>query len=204
MLVTAAFDQAEGRYGCRWVHVLLARWGEACSPELVRHLMRQLGLVACQPRRSRKGTTRQAARWAQVPDLVNRDLTAQAPGATMVGDITCVRTWEGWPYLALVIDCCSRKIIGWAMADSYKTPLIQRAVRVAAANVELPCGAVFHSDRGSSYTSEEFAATLTDLGVRQSVGRTGTCYDSSLSESTSGVVKSSSSTVRSTRPGPMR
>ena len=102
---------------------------------------------------------------------------------------TYIRSWEGWLYLALVIDCYSRKIIGWAMADSYKTPLIQEAIRMAAANLDLPPGAVFHSDRGSNYTSEEFTATLTDLGIRQSVGRTGICYDNSLSESTNGAVK---------------
>ena len=102
---------------------------------------------------------------------------------------TYIRTWEGWLYLALVIDCYSRKIIGWAMADNYRTPLIERAIRMAAANVDLPPGAIFHSDRGSNYTSDEFAATLADLGIRQSVGRTGICYDNSLSESTNGAVK---------------
>jgi len=88
-----------------------------------------------------------------------------------------------------VIDCYSRKIVGWAMDDSYKTPLIQKAIRMAAKNITPPPGAVFHSDRGSNYTSEEFAATLAELGIRQSVGRTGICYDNSLSESTNGAVK---------------
>jgi putative transposase len=83
-----------------------------------------------------------------------------------------------------VIDCYSRKIVGWAMDDNYKTPLIQDAIRMAAKNLSLPEGAVFHSDRGSNYTSEEFAATLSGLGIRQSVGRTGICYDNALSEST--------------------
>jgi transposase InsO family protein len=189
LLVAKAFAEGDGRYGYRRVHAVLARWGQACSPELVRALMRRLGLVACQPRRSRKGTTRQAAKRAVIPDLVNRDFTAGAPGAKMVGDITYIRTWEGWLYLALVIDCYSRKIIGWAMADNYKTPLIQAAIRMAAANLDLPPGAIFHSDRGSNYTSEEFTTTLTDLRIRQSVGRTGICYDNSLSESTNGAVK---------------
>jgi transposase InsO family protein len=156
LLVAKAFADSDGRYGYRRVHAVLARWGQACSPELVRALMRQLGLVACQPRRSRKGTTRQAAKRAVIPDLVNRDFTADGPGVKMVGDITYIRTWEGWLYLALVIDCYSRKIIGWAMADNYKTPLIQAAIRMAAANLDLPPGAIFHSDRGSNYTSEEF------------------------------------------------
>jgi hypothetical protein len=102
---------------------------------------------------------------------------------------TYVHTWEGWLYLATVIDCYSRKIVGWAMDDNYKTPLIQTAIRMAARNVSLPEGAIFHSDRGSNYTSEAFADTLSELGLRQSMGRTGICYDSSLAESTNGALK---------------
>ena len=105
LLIMTAFEQNEGRSGYRRVHAVLARWGQVCSPELVRGLVRELGLVACQPRRSRRGTTRQAAKRAEIPDLASRDLTAEAPGAKMVGDITYIRTWEGWLYLALVIDC---------------------------------------------------------------------------------------------------
>jgi transposase InsO family protein len=188
-LVVQAFTDSEGRYGYRRIGEQLARWGRPTHPDVVRDLMRELGLVACQPRRSRKGTTRQAAKRADIPDLINRDFTAAAPGAKLVADITYIRTWEGWLYLALVIDCYSRKIVGWAMADHYKTPLIQDAVRMAARNLPLPAGAIFHSDRGSNYTSEEYAATLADLGIRQSVGRTGICYDNSLSESTNGAIK---------------
>lgn len=188
-LIVRAFTDAEGRYGYRRVQAQLARWGHYVHEDTVRDLMRELGLVACQPKRSRKGTTRQAAKRADIPDLVNRDFTAGAPGAKLVGDITYIRTWEGWLYLALVIDCYSRKIVGWAMGDNYKTPLIQEAIRMAAKNLSLPSGAIFHSDRGSNYTSEEYARTLAELGLRQSVGRTGICYDNSLSESTNGAVK---------------
>jgi putative transposase len=188
-LVVKSFVDSEGRYGHRRVHVDLRRWGAPCTPELVRDLMRELELVPCQPRRSRKGTTRQAAKFADIPDLVQRDFTAPAPGVKLVGDITYVHTWEGWLYVALVIDCYSRKIVGWAMADNYKTPLIQAAIRMAARNVSLPEGATFHSDRGSNYTSEAFADTLKELGLRQSVGRTGICYDNSLAESTNGALK---------------
>jgi transposase InsO family protein len=188
-LIVKAFTDSDGRYGYRRVHEQLARWGQHCHHEVVRDLMRELDLVPCQPRRSRKGTTRQAAKWAPIPDLINRDFTATAPGQKLVGDITYIRTWEGWLYLALVIDCFSRKIVGWAMDDNYKTPLIQDAIRMAAKNLPLPPGAIFHSDRGSNYTSEDFAKTLTELGIRQSVGRTGICYDNSLAESTNGAIK---------------
>jgi putative transposase len=188
-LVVKAFTEADGRYGYRRVHEQLARWGRPCHPEVVRDLMRELGLVPCQPRRSRRGTTRQAAKRADIPDLINRDFTATAPGQKLVGDITYIRTWEGWSYLALVIDCFSRKIVGWAMDDNYKTPLIADAIRMAARNLLLPADAVFHSDRGSNYTSEDFANTLEGLGIRQSVGRTGICFDNSLAESTNGAIK---------------
>ena len=107
----------------------------------------------------------------------------------MVGDITYIPTWEGWLFLATVIDCASRKVIGWAMDDNYRTPLITAAIAMAARSLDLPEGAIFHSDRGSNYTSDEFAAVLERLGIRQSVGRTGICFDNSLAESFNGVLK---------------
>ena len=107
----------------------------------------------------------------------------------MVGDITYIETWEGWLYLATVIDCATRKIVGWAMDDNYKTPLISQVIEMAADNLALPEGAIFHSDRGSNYTSAAFAMKLSELGIRQSVGRTGICYDNALSESVNGTLK---------------
>ena len=107
----------------------------------------------------------------------------------MVGDITYIPTWEGWLYLATVIDCATRKVIGWAMDDNYKTPLITAAIEMAARNADLPADAIFHSDRGSNYTSAEFAAVLEGLGIRQSVGRTGICFDNALAESFNAAVK---------------
>ena len=189
LMIEYVFAEHDARYGYRRVHAVLARRGVVCGLELVRYLMRQAGLVPCQPRRSRKGTTVQAGRWAPIPDLVGRDFTAATPGAKLVGDITYVPTWEGWLYVALVIDCYSRKIVGWAMGDNYKTPLISAAVAMAARNMVLPVDAVFHSDRGSNYTSEEYTNVLTGLGLHQSVGRTGICYDNALAESTNGALK---------------
>jgi len=107
----------------------------------------------------------------------------------MVGDITYIPTWQGWLYLATVIDCATRKIVGWAMDDNYRTPLITEAIKMAARNIALPEGAIFHSDRGSNYTSAEFARELASLGIHQSVGRTGICYDNALAESVNGTLK---------------
>lgn len=188
LLVRKAFDDSDGTYGYRRIWSQLARWGVRAGLELVRALMRELGLVACQPRPWRPQTTQQGAA-GPIPDLVRRDFSAQVPGAKMVGDITYIPTWEGWVYLATVIDCASRKVIGWAMDDNYRTPLITRAIGMAARNLDLPADAVFHSDRGSNYTSGEFAAVLKGLGIRQSVGRTGICFDNSLAESFNAALK---------------
>ena len=188
LLIKKAFDDSDGTYGYRRVWWQLARWGVQAGLELVRALMRELGLVACQPRPWRPSTTQQGHN-GPVPDLVNRDFTADAPGQKMVGDITYVPTWEGWVYLATVIDCATRKVAGWAMDDNYRAPLIKSAIEMAARNLGLPADAVFHSDRGSNYTSAEFAASLERLGIRQSVGRTGICYDNALAESFNAALK---------------
>jgi transposase InsO family protein len=187
-LVKKAFDDSDGTCGYRRVWCQLARWGVRAGLELVRALMRELGLVACQPRPWRPAPTQQGHA-GPIPDLVNRDFTADAPGRKMVGDITYIPTWEGWVYLATVIDCATRKVAGWAMDDNYRTPLITSAIEMAARNLDLPADAVFHSDRGSNYTSAEFAAALERLGIRQSVGRTGICYDNALAESFNGALK---------------
>jgi transposase InsO family protein len=186
--IKALFEFNNEEYGYRRLHAVLARGGERCSPELVRALMRGLGLQPCQPGPWRHSLTEQGQA-GPIPDLVNRDFTAENPGQKMVGDITYIPTWEGWLYLATVIDCATRKIIGWAMGDNYKTPLITEAVKMAARNIRLPEGAIFHSDRGSNYTSAEFAGELEKLGIYQSVGRTGICYDNALAESVNGSLK---------------
>jgi transposase InsO family protein len=187
-VISKAFEDSDGTYGHRRVAAQLARWGVRAGLELVRALMAELDLVACQPRPWRPTTTRQGAP-GPIPDLVCRDFTAMVPGEKMVGDITYIPTWEGWLYLATVIDCATRKVVGWAMDDHYKTPLIMAAVEMAARNLDLPPDAIFHSDRGSNYTSGEFATVLGRLGIRQSVGRTGSCFDNALAESFNAAVK---------------
>jgi putative transposase len=182
LLIEKAFTDSDGTYGYRRLHAQLARWNEHCTPELVRALMRALGLVACQPRPWRHSLT-ESGPSGPIPDLVARDFTADAPGTKMVGDITYIPTWEGWLYLATVIDCHTKGVVGWAMDDNYKTPLISSAIDMAARNNTIAPRAIFHSDRGSNYTSADFAATLARHDMRQSVGRTGICYDNAMAES---------------------
>jgi putative transposase len=124
-----------------------------------------------------------------VPDLVGRDFTADAPGHKLVGDITYIRTWQGWLYLATVIDCHTRGCIGYAMADHMRTELVTAALDMATENYRLATNAIFHSDRGTQYMSEEFARYTKGHGIRRSVGRTGVCYDNALAESFNAAVK---------------
>lgn len=189
LIITKSFTDSDDTYGYRRVHADLADWGVQCGPELVRCLMRELGLEPCQPKPWRFSLTDNDGQTHHIPDLVNRDFTADAPGEKMVGDITYIETWEGWVYLATVIDCHTKAVIGWAMDDNYRTPLIERAIEMAARNHKLADDAIFHSDRGSNYTSAQFAQTLKKHHIRQSVGRTGICYDNAMAESFFGALK---------------
>ncbi|WP_246421853.1 IS3 family transposase [Nocardiopsis mwathae] len=188
LLIEKAFDDSEGTYGHRRVHAQLQRWDVQAGPELVRLLMRQMGLEPCQPRPAR-GCLTDPDGTADIPDLVQRDFTAPAPGMKLVGDVTYIPTWEGGLYLATVIDCCTKEVIGYAMGDHYRTPLIIQALKNAQRNGKVSAGAIFHSDRGSNYTSRGFGEFLAEHGFQRSVGRTGICYDNALAESFFGALK---------------
>jgi transposase InsO family protein len=179
--IKVLFDSFDGTYGYRRIQAELVRGGEQVGEELVRQLMRELGLVACQPRPYRTTTVRGAG--APAADLVDRDFTAEAPGTKLVGDITYIHTWEGWLYLATVIDCFNKEVIGYAMADHMRTELVTDALDMAARNHTLAADCIMHSDHGTQYTSAEFRAKLDELNLRQSLGRTGVCWDNALAES---------------------
>lgn len=187
-IIVVLFEESDGTYGYRRLHAALARCGVVCGPELARALMRQAGLVSCQPKPFRPVTT-VAGDAGAVPDLVRRDFTATAPGTKLVGDITYLPTWQGWMYLATVIDCHTKACIGYAVADHMRTDLVTAALEMAAETYDLAPGCIFHSDRGTQYMSEQFAAHAKELGLRRSVGRTGTCYDNALAESFNAAVK---------------
>ena len=169
-------------YGYRRIHAELLRAGERVGDELVRKLMRELDLVPVQPKPYRR-TTIQAGPSRPSPDLVARDFTADRPGVKLVGDITYIPTWQGWLYLATVIDCFNKEVIGWSMAAHMRTELVTDALDMAARNHVLEPECVMHSDRGTQYTSAEYSDTLAELGLRHSLGRTGICWDNALAES---------------------
>ncbi|WP_329467233.1 IS3 family transposase [Streptomyces sp. NBC_01431] len=187
-IIQRVFADSHETYGYRRVHAALARMNVQAGPELVRALMRELGLVPCRPRPWRTTTIADETAPA-TPDLMARDFTADAPGRKLVGDITYVHTWAGFLYLATVIDCHTTAVVGWAMADHMKTSLISDALNMTARNIDLADGCIFHSDRGSQYTSRELREKLGSLGLRASVGRTGVCWDNAMAESFFGALK---------------
>ncbi len=141
------------------------------------------GLVACQPKPFRVTTTADAEDAADTPDLVERDFTATRPGVKFVGDITYIHTWAGFIYLATIIDCYSKKVVGWSIKDHMRTELVTDALNNAATTTLIEADAVFHSDHGSVYTSTDYRKLVEALGMRSSMGRTGVCWDNALAES---------------------
>jgi putative transposase len=179
--IKVIFADSDETYGYRRVHEQLGRDGIEAGPELVRSIMVAEGLVACQPR-AYKVTMVAGADAATPVDLCERDFTAPAPGMKLVGDITYISTWQGWVYLATVIDCYSRRVVGYAMADHMRTSLVTDALDTARRNIDVFDGCIFHSDRGSQYTSGDLAEYLKEHEMRGSMGRTGVCWDNAMAE----------------------
>lgn len=182
------FDDSGRTYGYRRIHRELRRSGIEVDDETVRQIMRELGLTPVQVKKRRPGLTRQDKQAGPIGDLVGRNFDADAPGQKMVGDITQIDTGEGRLFLATVIDCHSRAVVGYAIDESYPAELVcaaldAAAARIAATGISFSDDAIFHSDKGSQYTSNTFAEKLQEHGIRQSVGRTGICYDNAMAES---------------------
>ena len=155
----------------------------------VARVMHEHGIAGVRLRR-RVRTTVPEPSAQKVPDLLKRQFTAPKPNVNYVGDITYLPLASGQNlYLATVIDCCSRRLAGWALADHMRTDLISSALLDALAARGSLASAVFHSDHGSQYTSKEFAALCAALGVRQSMGAIGTSADNALAESFNATLK---------------
>jgi transposase InsO family protein len=181
--IRRVFDDSRQTSGCRRVAAQLNREGNECSVGLVADLMRELGLKAVQPR-AYKRTTVPGVDPVESPDLIGRDFAAGGlPGRRLVGDITYLKTGEGWLYLATVIDLATRMVIGWQLATHMRTSLVVDALQMAIDARLVAPGAIFHSDRGTQYTSREFARFCQRKHVRTSLGRTGVCWDNAAAES---------------------
>lgn len=181
-LVAEVFDEFRATYGCRRIARELNARGHACSVGLVADLMCELGLKAVQPRAYRVTTTHGEGD-PYPADLLERDFTCDGPGTKLVGDITYLRTGEGWLYLATIIDLATRMVVGWQMADHMRTSLVIEALEMARLHGHVKPGAIVHHDRGTQYASGDYAKYCTKIGARLSMGKTGVCWDNSVAES---------------------
>ena len=183
-------DESDGTYGSPRMHKELLARDVSCGRRRVRRLMRAHGLEGRCKKRWRKTTIQDPAATAEALDLIQRHFgPSEVLDARYVGDITYVATWEGWAYLATVIDLASRRVVGWAVADHLRTELISDALVVAFGQRHPPAGAIFHSDRGCQYTSRDFRQLATDHGIRLSLGRKGDCWDNAVAESFFATIK---------------
>ncbi|AOD20926.1 integrase (plasmid) [Rhodococcus sp. p52] len=163
--------------------------GERVNHKRVARVMKAHGLAGIRLRR-RVRTTVPDQTEEKFPDQLNRDFTATEPNQKYVGDITYLPLADGSNlYLATVIDCCSRKLAGWAVADHMRTSLVEDALKAARADRESLKGALFHSDHGSVYTSKDYAKLCRVFGVTQSMGAVGSSADNALAESFNATLK---------------
>lgn len=185
---------AEGLYGRRKMTMHLRRQGHQVAACTVDRLMRDEGLSGAVRGRRHRTTVPGGKDTKRAPDLVDRDFTAEAPNRKWVTAFTYCRTWAGFVYVALVIDCFSRAIVGWHAATVKDTAMVTTALKMALWRRDhtghaVNEGLIPHSDAGSQYTSILFAETLVLEGIAASIGSIGDAYDHALAESTIGLFK---------------
>lgn len=181
--IQQVFKESRGTYGSRRVHASLRKQGIVCTKKRVSRLMQQEKLVSVHRRKYRPQTTNSLHSDPIVPNLLEQDFRATERNKKWVGDITFVRTKEGWLYLATIIDLYSRRVVGWATSANIDSDLVCEALKMAKLRREDLVAVIFHSDRGSQYASDKFRYTLADLGITPSMSRSGNVYDNAVAES---------------------
>ncbi len=176
--------ESRGTYGAPRIHAELRFRGLRCGLKRIARLMRTAGLEGC-PRRRRARTTIPTPGVAAAPDLVERQFRPAAENQLWVADITYVRTWQGFLYLAVVIDAFSRRVVGWSMRRDLTAELVVEALAMAIWNRRPAPGLVHHSDQGAQYTSLAFGRHCREAGISLSMGSVGDCYDNAACESSS-------------------
>lgn len=174
--------ESDRRFGFRFVHAMLPPDFAHLTRYRVLKLMRELGIHGCTPN-ARKRTTIPDPKAKPRPDLVRRDFTSPVPTYKLVGDITYLRTGEGWLFLATVIDLCTRMVVGWSLPDRMTADIAVAALESAKSRGYVAGNAIFHSDKGAQYTSRLLAEWARANDVRLSCSRTGNCHDNAVAES---------------------
>ena len=182
------FKEHRGRYGYRRIYEELSDREIVCGGERVRRLMKERDLRAIQPKTFVPQTSDGRADKPS-ENLVASQPFPESPNEVLAGDITYIRTATGWLYLAVVIDLCSRRVVGWALADHMRAELVVAALEQALGSTQKIAGRIFHSDRGSQYGSKAFRKLLKKAGMLQSMSARANPYDNAWTESMIGTLK---------------
>ena len=185
-LIRASFTASHGIYGAPRVFQDLREGGETCSKHRVARLMRENGLRALHGYRTRRMSAGKPQ--ALIPNRLQRQFSVSRPNEAWVTDITYIRTWQGWLYLAVVIDLFSRRVIGWAFKPTIHRDLVLEAVMKAVRN-RRPRKTLIHSDQGSQYGSDAWRRLCRDNHLEPSMSRRANCWDNAVAESFFGSLK---------------
>ncbi len=186
--VRAAHQASRGTYGSPRVHAELHENGFQVGRKRIARLMREHGISAL-PRKRFRCTTDSDHDLAIAPNVLDRRFEVDGPDEAWVTDITYVWTWEGWLYVAVILDLFARRVVGWAAADHMRTGLVLEALSQALGRRQPDAGLLHHSDRGSQYASRDYQAELGRRGIVCSMSRRGNCYDNAVAESFFGTLK---------------
>jgi putative transposase len=176
------FAQGRGTYGTRRLKHLLAQDGLRVSRRRIGRVLAQAGL-RCKTQRKFKAPRSSEQAQTIAPNQLNREFTVPVPDTIYVGDITYLPTGEGWLYLAVVLDLCSRAVVGWSMADHMRAELVNQALAMALYQRQPAAGLIMHTDRGSQYGAESYRQLLHQHEICPSMSRKGNCWDNAVAES---------------------
>ncbi len=180
--IRAVYQQSRCNYGSPRVHRQLQQQQESCGRKRVERLMRSAGLKSRRCRRF-KVTTRSVSTHEVAPNWLNRQFRAERPDQVWVGDITYIWTAQGWLYLSVLLDLCTRRVVGWAVSERLTAELARGALSMALGQRRPELGLLHHSDRGCQYTSSCYQEELARWGLQASMSRRGNCYDNAVAES---------------------
>jgi putative transposase len=181
------FEESNRTYGSPRVHAMLERNGIRVNIKTVENLMKEHHITP--PRKKKFRVTTDSKHDLPIAEnLVNRQFDGRKPDEVWVSDITYIHTNQGWLFLSVFIDLCTRKIVGWSMGENITTDLVLDSFRMGVSNRECAPD-IAHSDRGVQYASDAFRAELSNAGSKQSMSRKGNCWDNAVSESFFGALK---------------
>jgi transposase InsO family protein len=181
-IIRLNYDKSRGTYGLPRIYAAIRKQGLGVNKKRIGRLMR-INKIRAKTKRKFKITTKQNSSAKASENILNKNFTSERENRIWTSDITYFWTSEGWLYLAVVMDIYSRKIIGWSLGSSLSAELVLRALMMALLHRNPPEGIIFHSDRGSQYTSSQVRQLLKSYKITQSMSSTGNCYDNAITES---------------------